>query len=101
MSEHKFSRRNVLAGGVTGLALLGIARASAAADAVCADPKAMDSGQRSIRMALNYSEVSKDPAKTCSGCAFFSNPKGGCGDCKIFSGPTNAKGHCDSYGQKE
>jgi hypothetical protein len=74
--------------------------AVAAPDKLCADPEAMDSGQRSLRASLNYVEASSEPSKTCSGCSFFQSPNDGCGTCMIFSGPANAKGHCDSWSTK-
>jgi hypothetical protein len=71
-----------------------------AAEKACADPTAMDSGQRSLRASLNYTERSADVAKTCSGCAFFQPSADACGTCTIFSGPANPKGHCDSWSSK-
>ena len=71
-----------------------------AADRVCADPDAMDSGAKGLRSSLNYTEASPDAAKTCSVCAFFQAAADGCGVCMIFSGPANAKGRCDSWSPK-
>ena len=82
-------------------AVAAAAGSAAAADKVCADPKAMDSGQKSIRMSLNYTETGSDATKTCSGCGFFTpDATGGCGQCMIFTGPANPKGHCDSWAMK-
>src|SRR5579864_6421202 len=50
-----------------------------------------------LRQSLHYVESGPDPAKHCSGCAFFSDPQGDCGSCMIFSGPANKNGHCDSW----
>jgi hypothetical protein len=68
---------------------------------LCADPKAIDSTQASMRTSLNYTDVSKDAAKTCSVCAFFQPTADDCGTCQILSGPANPKGHCDSWSAKE
>ena len=97
------SRRKLLERGVqisVGGALVAAAGSAAAADKVCADPKAMDSGQKSIRMSLNYTEMSPDQSKTCSMCGFFTPDNAGCGTCMIFTGPANPHGHCDSWSAK-
>ena len=97
------SRRKLLERGVQ-ISVAGAAVATAAdavaAEKLCADPKAMDSGQKSIRMSLNYTEMSPDQTKTCSVCGFFSSTPDGCGQCQIFTGPANPKGRCDSWSQK-
>ena len=71
-----------------------------AAEKLCADPKQMDSGAKSIRDSLNYIEKSKDAAKTCAACGFFEAKGDGCGNCMIFTGPANALGFCDSWSAK-
>ena len=107
MTKQILSRRNLLRQSVQlplgGLLLAAAASPAAfAADAkkVCADPKAMDSGQRSIREALNYVEMAKDPTMTCADCGFFQATADGCGTCMIFTGPANAQGHCESWSAK-
>ncbi len=104
MTEFNFIRRKLLARGamlpLAGLAILGASRAAVAADALCADPNKLDSGQISIRESLNYVEQSKDPAKTCGACGFLKEVSGNCGNCDIFNGPANVNGHCDSWGAK-
>jgi hypothetical protein len=106
MTNGNLSRRKLLERGIQlplgglFLATAGV-QVAAAAEKVCADLNAMDSGQKSIRESLNYVEMSKDPAKTCGGCGFFEAPKDGCGTCMIFTGgPANAKGHCDAFSAK-
>jgi hypothetical protein len=67
---------------------------------VCADPNNMTSAEESLRRTLKYTETSSDPAKICSGCAFFhaAQQAGGCGSCEMFGGkPVNPGGHCDSW----
>jgi hypothetical protein len=98
------SRRNFLDRGVQ-ISLAGLAvgmggGTAVAGDTVCADMKSMDSGSKSLRSSLNYTEASGDAGKTCSVCAFFQGPADGCGTCQIFNGPANSKGHCDSWGAK-
>jgi hypothetical protein len=105
MSNDNLSRRTLLRRGIQlplgGLVLAaGVSSVAGAAEKVCADPKTMDSGAKSIRDSLHYVEMSPDPAKTCSGCGFFTEPKDGCGSCMIFQGPANAKGHCESWSAK-
>ena len=106
MSNENITRRKLLARSVQvplgGVLVAAVAAGEAAAGAkVCADPNAMDSGQRSIRESLNYVEMSKDPKMTCAACGFFTAKGDGCGDCMIFTGPANAMGHCDSWSAKE
>jgi hypothetical protein len=68
-----------------------VAKARAAS---CASPQGGDAG---LRESLHYVESSPNPAQRCSGCSFFSDPKGDCGRCMIFSAPANINGHCDSW----
>ena len=67
---------------------------SKARAASCASPDASDA---SLRASLHYAESSPNPAQRCSGCSFFSDPKGDCGRCMIFNAPANISGHCDSW----
>jgi hypothetical protein len=100
------SRRKLLERGVqisVGGAILATAgTAMAAEQKVCADPKNMDGGQKSIRMSLNYVEVHTDQNQACGKCGFYTADaaNAGCGQCMIFTGPANAKGHCDSWAPK-
>ena len=85
-------RRQLLQRAVATLVALGtVSRAKAA---LCASP---DGSDASLRASLHYVESSPNPAQRCSGCSFFSDPKGDCGSCTIFSAPTNINGHCDSW----
>ena len=93
--DRSTSRRELLwAGAAVFLAGAGATRAKAAGNA-CVDLSAA-SANAGLRTALNFTEVSKDPAKTCGACAFFT-AEGACGSCKIFSGPTNPQGFCESW----
>lgn len=93
------TRRALLAAALAAPAAA-LALPALAADA-CVDLDALPSGQRSMRQALNFKLVSDDPAKHCSGCAFFSAPQGDCGKCQIFSGPVPAQGRCDSWAARK
>ena len=74
-----------------------VAGTAAAADAAtCTDSK-MDQG---LAGSLHYTDQSPEPAKSCSGCGFFTAVSGGCGACSIFNANVNAKGHCDSWAAK-
>jgi hypothetical protein len=73
---------------------------SQAADKVCADPKSIDAGARSIRESLKYTEAFPDTSMRCAACAFYQAGAPECGMCQIFSGLVNASGHCDSWSPK-
>ncbi len=100
------SRRKLLERGVQisvgGALVAATGTAMAAEEKVCADPKAMDGGQKSIRMSLNYVEVHTNQKESCGLCGFYTADaaNAGCGACMIFTGPANAKGHCDSWAPK-
>ncbi len=100
------SRRNLLGRGVQisvgGAVLAATGSAMAAEEKLCADPKAMDGGQKSIRMSLNYVEVHTNQNESCAKCGFYAADaaNAGCGQCMIFTGPANGKGHCDSWAPK-
>ena len=108
MTDGNLSRRKLLARGIQ-LPLGGVLVAAATAQAaqagaaakLCADPAQLDSGQKSIRESLNYSEMSKDPKKNCVLCGFFEPKADGCGNCMIFTGPASANGACDAWSAKE
>jgi hypothetical protein len=92
MSEVAMNRRQLLQKAIW---LLGSGGAvSKAVAAACISP---DGGDASLRQSLHYVESSPDAAQHCSGCSFFSDPKGACGSCMIFGGPANINGHCDSW----
>ena len=87
--------------GMVGSALVRALEMAAAADAkACVDLKTMDSGQKSIRESLKFTEKAADPAKTCGSCGFFTPTTEGCGTCMIFTGPANSMGHCDAWSAK-
>lgn len=78
------------------------ARASAQdASAVCYDPATLPFTQKSRRRALGYLDMSKDPARRCGLCAFFTAGGPRCGTCQMLSGaPVNAAGVCNSFAAK-
>ena len=90
-----FSRRRLLrrfvAATLGGLSLATVTSRAAAPGKVCADLDAMDSGARSMRSSLNYTESSPEADKTCLACAFFQPAAEGCGTCQIFSGAVDDK----------
>ncbi len=101
MTDKNFSRRKLLTQSL--MVATGAAMAPAmamAADKACVDMEHLDSGQKSIRESLNYTNTSPDAAKQCGKCGFFEATAGGCGNCMIFSGPAAATGHCDSWSAK-
>ena len=105
MTDKNFSRRKLLERGLQlplGGLLLAATGASLAqaADKACVDMEHLDSGQKSIRESLNYTNKSADAAKTCAACGFFEATAGGCGNCMIFTGPAAATGFCDSWSAK-
>lgn len=73
---------------------------AAAAD-VCVDLDALPSGQKSLRQSVNFKLVSDDPARHCSGCAFYTAAQGDCGKCQILNGPVPAQGRCDSWAARK
>jgi hypothetical protein len=106
--DKKISRRTILKRGLQiplgGSVLFGLAACGNDSDSssamVCADPNMMTSAEESVRRTLKYTELSPDPSKVCTCCAFFHAPAqvGGCGTCEMFAGkPVNPGGHCDSW----
>lgn len=94
------SRRSML--GLIALAPLGFAGARAETAPACYDPAALPASQKGIRKALGYQDVSSDPARRCSACAFFAAAKpAGCGTCALLSGrPVSAGSVCNSFAKK-
>jgi hypothetical protein len=92
-------RRRFLALAAVGapFAALAVGSARAQAAAACYDPAALPLSQKSQRRSLGYLEMSNDPAKHCSACAFFTATTEGCGKCQLLNGPVNAGGVCSSF----
>ena len=106
MTDPKFTRRSLLRTGVQ-LSAAGVALTALNAcgedkpkGTVCADPNALSVAENSLRKASHYVEQAPDPAKNCSGCAFFHAETAPCGKCELFQGPVNQAGHCDSWAAK-
>lgn len=76
-----------------------VATAAGKESPVCAKPGALGAAEKRQRELDNYTEKSPDPAKTCSGCSFFTAgaQAASCGKCALFNGPANPKGHCDDW----
>ncbi len=68
---------------------------------LCANPDDWSLSEGGLRIANNYTELSEDPEKNCSNCAFF-KPEAttSCGQCDIFTGIAHANGYCDSWSAK-
>ncbi len=93
----------VSAAGVAAAALNACGSKPAADTAVCADVAGLTASEQSLRASMKYVEKSPDPAKTCSGCSFFTAGEGAaaCGTCEMYTGgPANPGGHCDSWAAK-
>lgn len=71
-----------------------------AADAACYNPEALPSAQKSLRTSLEFVEVTADPKKHCSLCAFYTETAPGCGNCQLLSGPVTANSFCSSWAAK-
>ena len=102
MTDKNFSRRKLLERGLQ-ISLGGVvlaATAAKAAEKVCVDMEHLDSGQKSIRESLNYTNKAPDPKMSCGLCGFYEAKADGCGECMIFTGPAAAAGHCDSWSAK-
>lgn len=105
------SRRSFLQLGIK-VTVTGVAAASlgacgqksgsgSAATSQCVDVDSLTSSEQSLRASMNYVDVSKNPAETCSVCEFFTAGEGGCGTCEMYTGgPASATGRCDSWAAK-
>lgn len=94
------TRRKFLAfAAATPFAVLAGSRALAA-DASCYNPAALPSSQKSMRESLEFREVTADPKKHCSLCAFYTATAEGCGTCQLLSGPVTANSYCSSWAAK-
>ena len=78
---------------------VGYGKANKNKAAVCVDLSALSSAERKRRKLDNYTEMSSDPGKTCSGCTFFIRgaESAACGQCQMFNGPANSHGRCDDW----
>lgn len=54
------------------------------------------------REAVQYVDITPDPAKHCSNCQLYIEPKAGetCGGCTLFKGPVAPEAHCISWAPK-
>lgn len=80
---------------------LGLVAEPAQAAGGCYDPGALSLDQRSRRAALGFLDMSQDPKRHCSLCAFFTPSQGGCGACQLLSGgPVSGGSVCSSFAPK-
>ena len=103
---NKITRRAVLrrgiqisVGGVSLLALNGCG-GSKNEQFSCVDPDELSEGERSMRVSMEYTDVSANAAESCSECAFFSAAESACGECELLGGQVSETGHCDSWSAK-
>lgn len=86
---------------VAAAGMLGAEAAAQNASALCYDPAKLPFTQKSRRRALGYVDTSKEPARRCGLCAFFTAAGPGCGTCQMLSGgPVDAVGVCNSFAAK-
>lgn len=92
--------RRYLLGGL--VATAGFAWVGPAMAQSCYVAAKLASGDRGMRLALNYKVVSSNPKQRCETCAFFAAAtQAGCGKCKMLSdGPVDAASTCDSWTSK-
>jgi hypothetical protein len=83
----------------TGCITVGYGKENENGETICVNLRALSPAESKRRKLDNYTEKSSDPAKTCSGCAFFtaSARRAACGQCLIFNGAANPNGRCDDW----
>jgi High potential iron-sulfur protein len=69
--------------------------------ATCVKEDELTSSERSLRASLQYTDVSPDTSKRCSGCAFFKSSDASCGHCEMLSGVVSATGRCASWSARK
>jgi hypothetical protein len=117
MSEHKMTRRELLAKAAAASVLLvgagaalsackadaaggGAAGAAGAAPvAACEDVSALSDADKATRSSLKYVSKSPEAAKNCAGCSLFI-PGQPCGTCKVLKGPIAPEGWCSAFAPK-
>ena len=100
MRKGVLSRRDLLRGTALGIgAFAGLSACSKRKAISCVAVDGLSVEEILPRTKLLYSDVSADPAKTCSTCQQFVPPpsEDQCGGCKIMKGPVNPHGSCKSY----
>lgn len=60
-------------------------------------PGSLSADQRSARSALQYEDVSSDPARHCSACALYTGNDTSCGTCSVVPGSIHPHGSCLSF----
>ncbi len=103
----KLSRRDVLAGGGA-LGVVAVIGGTACGKPkpralVCSDTSGLSEADLQVRAALQYQDVSFDPARRCDLCLQFLPPPEGsraCGQCKVVKGPINPHGDCKSFAKR-
>jgi len=68
----------------------------------CNDLSGLTEDEKKLRANYEYITVTKDAAKNCQNCQFYTAPAnaGDCGGCQLFKGPVEANGWCKTWVQK-
>lgn len=118
MSEHKMTRRELLAKAAAASVLLvgaGAALSACKADATggaaaggaapaapaatCEDVSALSDADKATRNSLKYTSKAPDASKNCVGCSLYV-PGQPCGTCKVVKGPIAPEGWCSAFAPK-
>ena len=65
----------------------------------CSDLSGLTPDEVATRTTFKYLETAEDPAKVCTSCNFWQEPKDGasCGGCTLVKGPIHPGGGCMSW----
>jgi hypothetical protein len=103
IGRRELIRRSVAVGGaiVAGGALLagcGDDSGGSGGALVCSDVNGLTEAGKTTRTAMQYSDATADPAKTCDTCQLFQpGQAGACGTCTVVKGPIHPKGSCTAW----
>lgn len=103
MSETKMGRRDAARRAlfVLGAAALAPSALSACGggELTCTDTSALSSADMQTRSTQMYSDHSRDPAKKCNQCRFFTAGQAAntCGSCQVLRGPIHPDGSCNLF----
>jgi hypothetical protein len=87
------------AGGETPKSMLGGEPPATTTGGACGDLSGVAPEELKKREAVQYANVSADPAKHCKLCQLYTVPAAGqtCGGCTLFKGPVEPEGSCISF----
>lgn len=93
--------RRILLGAIMFAPFLAARSQRAEAATTCYDPATFSASQRGRRRSLGFKDVSDNPAKHCSICAFFTSTGADCGTCQLLGGgPVTTGSVCNSWAKK-